>query len=975
MKCLALLVTYGWGSKLSPELAQQILSLLVFIIDGVPGSDQKRKAPEETVLECYRALEALLDAAGTSSTAAAGLTASQNIPVIGHAVTVMLDGLVDGKTPQIQQAASGCLQAMYKAMRDRQACASFLPGVVSAYAKVLSTPARHKKIVLVSCLDSLRLVLTRVLGDIQVRSILTADTTKSVEKVKDGADILSPSWLKATVAQIKLALATVMKLHTNDGAEVQTSLAKLCVTLLDECHTSLADSTALLVETAMILGSKDVKADGLSQTSLHDLIGIYPELADTVKTTMYSWMASLPRLVESNNESSKRQSLQNLSRGLQLMDSLQIDSSTIRDAVPGVMRDSLVTLISASKQQQPTAETPLLLQNGVLASKQGPSATYQAIILSQESQRDVRREIISLISAIGRSSQEPRILANMMQWLQESTSMSQIAACWICFEMIKANRESSSEVDDFLNLSEYGVEAGDMGDSLRDLFAFSVQTLDSQSELSLTDWRLEALSMEIIAYAAQVSGTCFRPELIDVLFPVATFLGSENTMLQRHAVATLNLIASACEYDSVSELIVQNVDYMVNSVALRLNSLDISPSSTQVLTMMIRLAGPRLIPFLDDVVDSIFAALENYHGYSAFVESLFGALKEAVQQGVRSDALLLEDQKSRKADHKIKAPASSGLEEVIKFLDRRKEQAARAEAEDEDVSEVKGHPKQPWKTLPSVKHEEAEETDQETEQPREPEKPTNSPTYQLIQRIANLTQHYLTSPSPKLRRSLLELLTTASKALSADEDAFLPLVNDIWPVVISRLHDEEAYIAIEACQTLAGLCEAAGDFLRTRFQSEWKNDLCGWCRRVRARAIASGSVAKPRPDHNVASKKIILPFRTGNGRNEHPGAISSGSSSGSLGQHGSPIRIWSGVVKLLTAIVSYVRVDEYMFDDILDLLSDAMEKSSEVRTALETVNADAVWLVRYRKGLCEWKPAPEVHGLNFIEMERPNMSP
>src|SRR5690606_22271970 len=101
--------------------------------------------------------------------------------------------------------------------------------------------------------------------------------------------------------------------------------------------------------------------------------------------------------------------------------------------------------------------------------------------------------------------------------------------------------------------------------------------------------------------------------------------------------------------------------YMVNSVALRLNTLDISPASTQVLTMMIRLTGPRLVPFLDDVVESIFAALENYHGYPLFVESLFSVLKELVNQAVKSDTLLLEDQKHSVPVHKKKRPQPEGI--------------------------------------------------------------------------------------------------------------------------------------------------------------------------------------------------------------------------------------------------------------------------------------------------------------------------
>ena len=61
-----------------------------------------------------------------------------------------------------------------------------------------------------------------------------------------------------------------------------------------------------------------------------------------------------------------------------------------------------------------------------------------------------------------------------------------------------------------------------------------------------------------------------------------------------------------------------------------------------------------------------------------------------------------------------------------------------------------------------------------------------------------LTQHYLTSPTPTLRKSLLDLVGTVSPALAGDENAFLPLVNTLWPVVVSRLYDGEGYVVVAA---------------------------------------------------------------------------------------------------------------------------------------------------------------------------------
>src|SRR5262249_4774653 len=145
IKALNILVLRGWKSKISPEMAKQVLSLLTFIIDGVPGSAQKREVDEETVLEAFRGFTALFQVTGKSATAAAGLAESEAVPALGHAITVMLDGVDKGANSSISVEALDSLQGVYTAIRDQSALASFLPGSVSALTKVLSAPARYKK--------------------------------------------------------------------------------------------------------------------------------------------------------------------------------------------------------------------------------------------------------------------------------------------------------------------------------------------------------------------------------------------------------------------------------------------------------------------------------------------------------------------------------------------------------------------------------------------------------------------------------------------------------------------------------------------------------------------------------------------------------------------------------------------------------------------------------------------------------------
>jgi hypothetical protein len=993
VKCFRVLVDHGWKSKLPKELAQQLLLLLTFIIAGVPGQERKDRIPEETELESYKALTSIIQASGSSPIGAAALVEADAIPTLGHAISVVLDGVTDGRIPAIQLEALQTLNALVTAVRDQTALATFLPGIVSSLSKLLTPPAslHAQRKVLVQGIDTLKEVLTRVLGDIKVRGILNKPADDKIAKDTDGK-VLSSSWLKATTAKVKLALASVLKLRSHASEDVQAALEKFCITLLDECHQSLSDSASILVETAMIL-TNDNDQKPLHETGLADLASIYPELGDAIKTTVYNWVTSLPRIVQSSEEKVKQQAMRNLLKGQYFITTLQLDSSILDDSLVASLRDSATALVVGSNKGSVLSELPstTLELNNMSPVKQGEVASFQPILIARETERPTRAALVELISKIGSQSQRIRLASEMLNYVRESDGPSQVTSYWLAFELIKATVTQSSELDDFLDFTAAADTSDGSESALQDLYTFSVAIIDSQAEAEDVDWRMQALALEITTFVASRMQEGFRPELIDVLYPIATFLGSNAPQLREHAIVSLNSIATACGYSNVTDLIIDNVDYMVNSVSLRLNTFDVSPASTQVLRMMIKLTGPRLIPYLDDVVASIFAALDNYHGYTLFVESLFGVLTEVVQQGAKSSNLLVEDSPKPKPNHKKNAPEIITTDTLCGILDGRKERRKKHEHERLEFEQREKHPQRPFtKSDGTGTVVEGDVDDEETSTEIEKAPPPKTQTFQLLSRITSLTQHYLTSPTPALRKSLLNLLATVCPALAPDEDAFLPLVNAVWPVLIERLYDPETFVVVAACEALCALCASAGDFLSTRFKTEWwDNGLGKWCRKVRAEASRSqgkgrGRVGITAPsrafdrDPQEDSVGIIIPTRAADGQLEikNPGkeaarSVGSGTAmSGSgLGRFAQAVQTWDAVQNLLIAIVTYVQIDHDIFDQILPLLADALEsRNPEARAALKAVDADAVWLFMYERGMLAVEPStrPTMTGVKFV---------
>jgi hypothetical protein len=914
IRCVRILLEYGWRRTISLDLAKQLLVLLTFVVGGVPGKESVA-APEETMLEAYGSLAALFHDISVTAGGSSSMVESGTIPALGHCITVILEGVVDGPTMDVHLQALNALDTVWSCIKDPQALSNFLPATISALTKCLvpTTSMRRSRKTLVKALEVLSHVLLSLLSDIRTRNI-RKDSEVSDSKSADGveAKTLTSSWLKATAGQIKLALSNVIRLRSNESTEVRKALNRLCITILDECHDTLAESAGMLVETCMTLMGVDSEDDLSNKaTSIIDLASIHPDLSDLIKNTIYNWVTSLPRVMQSNDESAKYTALSQLSKAHEILRGLNLESSTLEDALGNSLRDSITVTLEAS--------TPKILQEEefdlnsqsvmTLTAENSTSLVFKPVVMAQESQLKTRKQLTELLGHMGTRESQINMASEMLEYARGASGPSLLAAYWLSSQILRSTASQNKDFDDFfessLTLSDEQEAAS------QELFQYSISILTNTDERT-SDWRIQAIALEVMADAAQRAKEDFKTELVDTLYPVAQLLGSPNAQLREHAITCLNIISRSCGYKNASDLIVDNVDYMVNAVSLRLNTFDISPQAPQVLVMMIRLTGPSLLPYLDDVVESIFAALDNFHGYHRLVDVLFSVLGEIVSVGSTSKQLQIANSPS--IDHQKKGLPPVTLEDINKLLKPKPTTDAKPPHED--------FPQAPWKSAKTLLDEaeaattprdpedsDDEETAEEPPPPQElaPSAPTK--TYTMLRNIAHLSQHYLTSSSPLLRSKLLHLISTSSTALYHDENTFLPLVNDIWPVLISRIYDPEPFVKIAACDAVSTLCHSAGDFLSTRISNEW-NALMSLARNT---------------------KKEVERENSKKGK-------------GGRGVYSQNNQVWEAVVRLLLAVVGYVRIDDEGFDEVLGVLGALVWEREGVREVLERVNGDAVWL-------------------------------
>ncbi|KAH7061092.1 HEAT repeat protein-like protein [Macrophomina phaseolina] len=894
LNCLAVLLQTGWRVKVDPALTRQFLILLPVLVSG-------------------------------------------------QTIVTILEGVTDGASIDVQLSAAKALRSACNALKDREALASFLPGIVSALAKVLtpSTKQRRPYELLCLALEILNILFRAVLSDSFTNGLPSSD-----ENSRASGQKLTQSWLKATAGQVKLALANVIRIRQHGRDEVRRALLDLCLVVLEDCRESLKDSAAMMTETMSVLCGSDDK--GEMKSTVRNILAADSRFAELLRSSIHSWVVSLPRVMQSPDDSAKRRLIKQVSTGYELLAEQGVDLDIVDRAVASNLRDGLSAAVldqTKLKEIAPAAGFSTALDL-IHPTTGGPSMEFEPIFYDNNAQREIIHDLGNLVKCVSMSRSSMSAARELVDSLQLSAGAPQLASFWVALKLLKFSSENDALMVDFLDFGDSSV--GPREELLEELYSFSLGLLQDSSTGPDPDWRLKALALEAIAFQAETLKEEFRIELVDALYPIVHLVGSPITELRSHAITCLNIIAAACNYKYVGSLIVENVDYLVNAVALKLNTFDISPQAPQVLLMMIKLSGPSLLPYLDDLVGSVFAALESFHGYPKLVELLFSVLKGIAEEGVKTPQLAIaqvKDASKAKIPHHL-----TSIDDVIAVLKDIQSRESKQESPEEIVELT---PRRPWKDLKKDKNplihdvdeDEAENDNDDGEMDDEgsappPDPPPPAPkTYSLLLRISELTQHYLTSSSPTLRTSLLDLLNTTFPTLAKHENSFLPLVNTLWPVLVPRLDDSEAYVVSGALEILALMCRCAGDFMRSRVDAVWPTLINLYHTGGQKKQTFNSNTRKP-----AGGSSLLVQGGGGSG----DGA---GVTSGQVEPYytSAPTRIIRGaLVKLFKTIVETVQIDEKAFEEVLELLLPVVVEKDDLKEVFEMRNADAVWLALLR---------------------------
>ncbi|KIW63070.1 hypothetical protein PV04_09948 [Phialophora macrospora] len=963
VRCVQVLVSKGWREKLVSEMAKQLLILMGLLVSRNP-KQQAEPATDELKVAAFDCMSSLVRQ--SSSAAADFLQGAGHKSIVDQLIYQLLEALTDASSEHVQISASHALLELQCAIKDQALIASLLPRTVSTLVKVLrpSTQAKRTRKVLVAYLHVLTDILRRALADEVVSQISTevgSVRPSSAEGPQSGV-VLDKSWLDATTPQIDLALVQVVKLKTHEGPDVADALLDLCLTVIDECSHTLARSIPLMIDTLAVIchSSNGSKA----YAALKHLIASRLELAEVLSAKFYDWSQALPRIMQGSDDKPKQQLLKQVATCFIMLTDTSNVPSEAASRVTSVLIETVAAAIgSSSKKSELISEAAHIPATELIQQSRSLDRQFLPVLLGHQSQSSSREELGHLIASLKSQAFSQQIIRGLVDRLHDPDTNKKLSAAWLALRFLDSDKSGAFDV---MALIEEDFSASDLSLSrpflISDLYSnilpFLTEYPDTIGEAD-TDWRLVALSLEIMVLQASQLGRSYRTELVETLFPLLTLLGSHNAQLQQHAMTALNLLAAACEYESAASMLVDNVDYLVNAVALRLNAFDVSRTSLQVITMMIRLCGARLLPHLDDLTGSIFGALDSFHGYPDLVEQLFEVLRMVVTESSKAPGVLMIKAGQISTIRKEKTAHVSGLEDILDDLRTRK---GRKDKYDGEHVHMATAPHRPWTTAQNGPAnaeqgdpddvEDVGDDDQPLEHTGKKEEANVSKSHQLLLNVAQSTVPHLSSPSAKVRLTLLELLQDVLPILALHENTFLPLVNSIWPAVVARLFTmndgaagDAAFNVRAVAITIAAICRGAGDFMASRiedtfadFEALFKKTYSSVVRPTKSHKsvalinVLGGALSMPTnrsmvPDH----ERITADPRS---------AIISSSDTArtSKGQ------ILEALVDLMVTILQSVRLSEDNADRVFELLG-PFKHRKPVRETLLEYNEDAVWLI------------------------------
>ncbi|CAO3617656.1 unnamed protein product [Mucor fragilis] len=774
-------------------------------------------------------------------------------------------------------AINTLMQLLVDNIQDIDKMAELLPGVTSKLCLTLTQKSENANHQLVcGLLDALGELISIVLCD-EMNDTLESirsfeDIVKQHQQPSDDPQQQQPSGTKKTLRdkawyanvkrELRLMFGQVLRLKLYPDWRTRLAFVNFSHRLLSRCSRTLDNCVQLLLD-ALVLHADDAypQVSIVCRSHMRQLLAsasfgnvIMPVLKDN----LYQWIMKFPQYVISKDEQEKTVAMC-LIIGMILL--LEDQAESVLSMVLSRASDGWMTALEIDKDsldilEEKTSERFIELGTDADTANIAPTPLYPRIrfkhIVTDMSTAKLNR----LLNIIGKHCDLSSWVHHFMRYVStESQELNDPQAAYVVHALMSGFYSSDAAAAEYDEADAWLVDNQEEESASRDkkvqLQKIAAQVLNATMEIlsaaASTHMKSTALSaatttslddesghvltvcfgLQIVGLAAYILDQDYLQEqLITILYPLLAHLGSSSVYIHTYALITLDTIALQCGLDGAKALVIDNIDYIINSISQHIAVLTDNARVPLVLKALIHVGGYASIHYLDDTVEEIYDALERYSLDEWLCTQLCGVLCEVIQTLEKN----IPPTTTTTASHESNVPKSPTNDtttlvspQVLSFMQQTDSDVDEEFRSMEDIGKYflqrqdKGlHDNL---TLDQI----MEQGNLPVDLPAEQDDPTDDKPVpltheqQMAKDIMNKASHFLTVSSPKLRSHILSLLTSGVNVLSNHPGELNKLVYAMWPSIANRFSDPENYVVLQAARLVEHIAQVSTDFLSRNF--------------------------------------------------------------------------------------------------------------------------------------------------------------
>ncbi|KAI8365490.1 hypothetical protein EDC96DRAFT_443597, partial [Choanephora cucurbitarum] len=387
-------------------------------------------------------------------------------------------------------------------------------------------------------------------------------------------------------------------------------------------------------------------------------------IAPVLKDDLYDWMQRLPHIILTKAEQEKQMAMAMVT-GLLILLAEQAHS-ILSFSLPRIS-DGWMTAFAMDLESLKIVEQDAN-QFITFDHQQAVKTMYPRIRFKHVVSDNAMLQSVRMLNTIGQYGDVDMWVHHFMRYLSSESNDPQ--AAFIIHALLEGAMTSTEDwvpSDRTLVLQ--------VMNSIMDTLTLDRQFNKSTRTLTANQLDDEASSILLVCISLQIVGLCctllsqeqLQEQLITLLYPLLSHLGSTNRSIHTYALITLDCIALQCGFKEggAKELAIANIDYVINTISQHITMLTQHVRVLFVLRALIQVGGRKSIDYLDDSVEEIFDALERYGDHEWLSVQLCSILSDIVQTLEKEYPLEIKQN-----DVKLSSPASAVSVEVNAWIEQ-----------------------------------------------------------------------------------------------------------------------------------------------------------------------------------------------------------------------------------------------------------------------------------------------------------------